>query len=252
MCVAIANSSVLAQDTCGSIGNNTEDQLSVRGDERFYLNIANPAPCTGNITSWRVCYYGPNNPNDVHSYWATYAVYRRMGSGEDEHYERVSEMFSAVRAQCDVNVGDILDGVIRGGFNCYTDFIDVGDSPLIVQAGDIIGACVFNPPGGERRQLDIVGGMDGLGESLFEDDLTCTVNEIPLSVQHSDLTRCDNRRLHIYANIGNMQSCLHRMFTNLMYALHLQNSHQLQHQWLLLITKVRIGSSAGWSDATTY
>ena len=112
----------------------------------FYLNTANPAPCTGNITSWTVCYYGPDVVNNVGKYWATYALYRRMGSDSNARYVRVSEMFRAQRtAEIYVGVSNagINGKIAQGGFNCYTDALDVGASPLTVQAEDILGACVL-------------------------------------------------------------------------------------------------------------
>jgi hypothetical protein len=120
-----------------------------------------------------------------------------MGSGEDESYERVSGMFRAVRTTH--GIGDGADGLNQVGFNCYTDFIDVGDSPLTIHAGDIIGACVFDPPGGTLRELDIIGEVSG--ESLLQADLDCTMDDIPSIIQSDDLQFCDDRRLHIYANI---------------------------------------------------
>ena len=86
------------QESCGPIGNSDETAATPLRDQRFYLNTADPAPCTGNITSWRVCYYGPDDVDNARgSYWATYAVYREMGSGDNVRYEKVSEMFRAVR-----------------------------------------------------------------------------------------------------------------------------------------------------------
>ena len=87
---------------------------------------------------------------------------------------------------------------------CYTDSIETSDSPLTVQVGDIIGACVFDPQNGDRfsrRQLDIIGEMSG--ESLLQADLGCTMDAIPPRILRSDLQDYHNRRLHIYANIGN-------------------------------------------------
>ena len=120
-----------------TIGNGDDSELTERTDRRFYLDVNNPATCNGTITNWTVYYYGRL---DAASYWATYAIYQKVDSGENEHYEKVSEMFSAVRT---IN-GD-GDGFNQIGFNCYTDFIDVGDSPLTIHAGDVIGACVFDP-----------------------------------------------------------------------------------------------------------
>ena len=160
-------------------------------EQRFYLDVNNPATCNGTITNWTVCYYGRSDPG---SYFATYAVYQIMGSGEDEYYERVSEVFTAVTATTGV---DFSDGLNQMGFNCYTDSIDVGDSPLTIHDGDIIGACVFNPSGPSRRELDIVGEVSG--ESLMEADIDCDMHS--RMIQQSEFQLRNDRRLHIYANI---------------------------------------------------
>ena len=200
----------MAQDNCGYIGNSNENRLSVETTRLFYLNTANPAPCTGNITSWRVCYYGPGQneleDDDFFSYWATYAVYRRMGSGGDESYERVSQLFSAIRATNNlvrIDFAGLTDGVIRQqGFNCYDDSIP--SSGLTVQAGDVLGACIFNPVNENRLtriQLNIVG--QGGDESLLQMGAGgCSMDTLPNSIQASQLSRVDSRRLHLYANIG--------------------------------------------------
>ena len=73
------------QERCGSIGNSDETAATPSRDQAFYLDTANPATCGGNITSWRVCYYGPDSIDRIGSYWATYAVYRRMGSGSSSY-----------------------------------------------------------------------------------------------------------------------------------------------------------------------
>ena len=156
------------QEHCGTIGTLDNTAAIPSRAQLFYLNTANPAPCTGNITSWRVCYYGPDSVHNLGSYWATYAVYRRIGSGSNIRYVRVSEMFSAIRTVSHFT-GDpdsIVDSEIaQGGFNCYDDSIDIGNSPLIIQAGDILGACVFDsddiPFIITRLPLDIVGEISG-------------------------------------------------------------------------------------------
>ena len=180
----------------------------------FYLNTDNPAPCTGNITSWRVCYYGPTNNgllNGLRSFWATYSVYRMTGSGSSRRFERVSRIFSAVRATrmfINVNAGSTsaIDGVIQRDFNCYTDILDTGDRPLTVQAGDFLGACVFDPvdqPAMNRRQLDVVGEVSG--ESLLAMGAGgCSLTEMPFSIPVNQLTNVNSRRMHIYANLGKL------------------------------------------------
>ena len=203
------------QESCGPIGNSDETETTPLRNQRFYLNTADPAPCTGNITSWRVCYYGPDDVDNLSgSYWATYAVYRRTGSGDDVHYERVSEMFRALRTIerfTDID-GTGVDGeILEGGFNCYNDSIDTGNSPLTVQAGDILGACVFDPENIvrgtrvtlNRLQLDIVGDVSGQSLLQTTDTSECSTVAIPSNIPANQLSAQSSRRLHLYANIGN-------------------------------------------------
>ena len=196
-------------EQCGSIGDGNETAGTPSRAQMFYLDTANPSPCTGNITSWRVCYYGPDSVNDSGIYWATYAVYRRMGSGNK--YMRVSEMFKAIRTVDNATflANPIVDGDIeQGGFNCYNDSIDVGNSSLTIQAGDILGSCVFDPeddqfPVVARIQLDVVGEVNG--ESLLQVDTTgCSRTSIPSDILTNQLSTVNSRRLHIYANIGKL------------------------------------------------
>ena len=214
----------MSQNTCGTIGNSDETRLSARRDQRFYLDVDHPAPCAGNVTSWTVCYYAPNSVADNGIYWALYAIYRRNVSENGEHYERVSNTFTAVRSGQDFLNGPVVDGGIIGEeFNCYNDTIDNGDSSLTVEAGDVLGACIFDPRdtwGVVRRQLDIVG--EGGGESLLEMNKDgCIFTgwgwKIPLSVERSPLSTMSSRRLHLYANIGNGLSSLYSYMSGALF-----------------------------------
>ena len=191
------------QERCGSIGNRDETAATPSNEQFFYLNTANPANCTGNITSWRLCYYGPDTVDIMGAYWATYAVYRRVGSGSI--YSRVSEIFTAIRTVASGTNFPRVDGEIaQGGFNCYTDTIDVGESPLTIQAGDILGACVFNPEDVQlvnRFPLDVVGKDSG-GSLLQMGTAGCSMEAIPSDISANQLSILSSRRLHIYANIG--------------------------------------------------
>ena len=207
---------IYAQDSCGTIGNSNESMVTKISDRMFYLDTANPAPCTVNITSWRVCYYGPDSTSrsfGLRSYWATYAIYRKVGTGVGERYIRVSEMFQAVRASALVmRLRDspdriLVDGPIqRGGFRCYTDSIDSDTSSSVrVQTGDILGACVFNPVNQfflTRSQLDIVG-RERNGSSLLATTTDgCSMDMLPSNIPASQLSILNSRRLHIHANMG--------------------------------------------------
>jgi hypothetical protein len=184
-------------------------------DRMFYLNTANPALCSGNITNWRVCYYGPNRTSNsftfARSYWATYAIYRKVGTGVDERYVRVSEIFKAVRGSTFARFreGSVLDGPIRSGFRCYTDSLNTAEASgsVTVQAGDVIGACVFDPTNNRilsRRQLDVVGESRYSGSSLLAVPTTdeCSMDTLPSNIPSSQLSVINSKRLHIYANMG--------------------------------------------------
>ena len=113
-----------------------------------------------------MCYYGPGSVHEDGLYWATYAVYRRIGVDSDARYERVSDIFTAIRAVERFLRGALVDGLIsNSSFNCYTDTRDVGDIPMTVQAGDIIGVCVFD-----------------------SDDIRMLATRLPSNVQLSQLT----------------------------------------------------------------
>ena len=191
------------QEHCGNIGTHDNRAAIPSRQQLFYLNTANPAPCTGSVTSWRVCYYGPDNVHISGSYWATYAVYRMMGSGSNARYMRVSELFSAVRTIAFFTGDPVVDGEIaQSGFHCYDDLVT---STLTIQAGDILGACVFDSDEDSifvtRLPLDVVGEVSG--DSLLRMNTDgCSREEIPSDIQANQLSALASRRLHIYANIG--------------------------------------------------
>ena len=198
---------------CGLMGYSSETRLDQPATvQRFYLNTANPAPCSGTVSKWRVCYYGPPDETILTSYWATYAVYRRNSAGDT--YNRVSDTFSAVRASVSLllayGIFNNVDGLVRvNNFTCYDDSID---TPLTVQAGDVIGACVFDPEDVTlifnrvtRLQLNVVGRSDSANSHLMELDEAaagCTEDTLPQSVSTDSLTLTNSRALHIYATIG--------------------------------------------------
>ena len=194
---------------CGTLGNNIERSFTVASNRKLYLDIGNPAPCAGTITNWRVCYYGPSNRTNLTSYWSTYAVYRRASSNDS--YERVSDTFSAVQASgielLAYDFRGIVDGVVQlNGFTCYDDEVD---SPLTVQAGDVIGACIFDPDDTAlagftitRHQLNIVGRGRGNNNQLMQTmTAQCTRDSLLLSIPTSEL-ESRPRVLHIHATIG--------------------------------------------------
>ena len=90
-------------------------------------------------------------------------------------------------------------------FVCYKQEIDASDSPLTVQEGDILGACISDPKGSDKA-LNILGEVDG--ESLLSRSLTrnCyhSLNGFPstVTIPNNPTATAESLRLHLYANIG--------------------------------------------------
>ena len=147
------------------------------------------------------------------SYWATYAIYRQIGSSaENQRYVRVSAMYRAVRTKYGRIDTDSYGRAVGDGrvdyddeMSCYTDSLE-GSVTLLVQAGDLVGACVFRPENSnifDRYQLNVVGESDGSKDYLLEMGVGgCSIDDIPTSIRLNKLSRRNRRRLHIYANIG--------------------------------------------------
>ena len=164
---------------------------TARDRDDFYLNVADPASCSGIIKYFSYCYY---RPAAAPSYVFTFAIYRQSSSVNGV-YDIVSSVFIAERTSSDVTTD--LDGE---DFACMN--LTLNDT-VPVNAGDVLGACISDPSGGVR-QLDIVGRLiDGESHSsmLLRAGVTgCTPDSVPSSVIPSKTS--GSRLLHLYANIG--------------------------------------------------
>ena len=142
-----------------------------------------------------MCYYEPTVGDNNDNFWATFAVYRRVGSvGDIIHYERVSTSFTAERS-------NIIDNNGKIDLMCYNE--NFGGSQLAIQAGDVVGACVFERRSFFRNRLplDIVGEFEG-NQQYFLLQTDCNIlNELPSEISTSQLSTVSSRRLHLYANI---------------------------------------------------
>ena len=201
-----------AEDFCGHIGDLNKAKYAANKNERFYLDKDNPACCTGNITSWRVCYYSPSSQSDK-QYTVKYAVYRRNGSGTG--YLQVSN----------INFDTTLTFRPRNNdrrkrhhdrqseyqtLNCHDESLT---TPFTVHAGDVIGACVFNPSGGDKKQLNIVSNVAGNSHNLrLYMARSCRNGDslnFPSVIMTSELSAVNSMRLHISANISKfVPSCM--------------------------------------------
>ena len=159
----------------------------------FYLNTQDPAQCDGTITEFQYCYYR-SNLGLQSSYDFTFAVFRETSSGT---YTSVSNAFTTGRT------------VINANLPSGTDFACASYSPSTVvdiQAGDVIGACIYDPPdvsgiNGCRVQLDVVGRNAGSDQYIMSTGNSgCGNSAVPNTVTF--LTRMDSSVVHIHADIS--------------------------------------------------
>ena len=74
--------------------------------------------------------------------------------------------------------------ILSRSFNCF----NIRVSDFTIEAGDIVGGCVYDPTGTGSRKLDIVG-RNAAGYSLMQmdDESQCTQNSLPLSISSRQL-----------------------------------------------------------------
>lgn len=189
-----------AQDFCGHIGDINETKYMANKKEMFYLDQNNPACCTGNIMSWRVCYYRPESESNK-QYTVKYAVYRR----NETDYIQVSNLIfnTTLSLSGDDERKKRHDREPHyETLNCHNELLD---TPFTVQEGDVIGACVFNPMG-KIRQLNIVSKITGHshGLQLYVAN-SCRMGKnlnFPAIITANELSAVSSMRLHLSANIS--------------------------------------------------
>ena len=178
---------------CSPIGTNIETEFTAVREHKLYLNTQYPAPCGGTIEIMNHCYYRPGSVRSNERYRVTWAVYRKIGSGDDISYVMVNSSLRRVGRRGDRSPLDSNDG----DFWCRA--IDVTD--FRIEAGDIVGACIYVPSQNNREQLDIVGQANGYSLMQMSSENQCDDNVMPSTILHSQLETVASRILHLYAII---------------------------------------------------
>ncbi|XP_064386563.1 probable LIM domain-containing serine/threonine-protein kinase DDB_G0287001 isoform X2 [Halichondria panicea] len=193
---------------CGTVGRvSTTRTGDNRVENEFYINRGNRAGCAGMITSLSYCFHRPpGNVPVANEYLTTVAVYRPASTDTDENvFMNVSSPITIQKSATEVQTeltGDTDD------FVCSDLTLD---QPVAVLAGDVLGACVFNPPdriGVTTYRLDIVsrGNNEDLVRTSTDPGIPtgCGANVVPSSfVEGTSGTgrTSTSRSLHLWANI---------------------------------------------------
>jgi hypothetical protein len=196
---------------------------------QYYLNTAEPASCSGTISSVDYCYYGPSQySNDNKILWvAVVALYRSEHNGS---YIRVSNGILLSKRPPSNTPNPERDILLN--FNCDTYTLS---STMRVQEGDIFGALLITDQiqqilpiwvqaAVRAHGLDLVGDSSNgylmMNKSLDQDgeigdlvtdilfnfnteglDLPTTLNGLSLDTE--------KRVLHVYANISKPKNLVH-------------------------------------------
>ena len=207
------------QCTTRSIGTDRGTN-NVNRDDYFYLNTAAPSDCWGTITSFSYCYYAPRESQRSSSslYRTNFGVYRPSMEGGARVYTLVSGVFTLERSQAQVDreldfvdkrrrrsVRDTDGARFKREYDNDDECLDLSfNEPVTVNPGDVLGACVFDPPGSSVYPLDVVRSASSSDELLRADSGSsgCTDTAVPSSITSSSLSTRTSRVLHLHATIG--------------------------------------------------
>ena len=174
------------------LGNGDQTEYTRTNDDLFLLDVDHPAQCDGTVESLSYCVYRPSMRNNNPNHQAFVALFRPNSS---DVYTRVSPFTTL--SQSDNDIGN------SGFFGCFTCEIPEDISPLLVQAGDVLGVCQIEPDG-STRILNVVGTAAPNSSPLYatsaNDD--CMTSELSSNVRLQDLTIMESYALQVYANIG--------------------------------------------------
>ena len=162
---------------------------SLSSAKGLFLDLQNPAQCSGIVTAWNYCFYRIESTSD--NYIVDFVVYRRMGSSDD--YQLVQSSYRTVDM-----TGNQL-AALDGHFNCFT--IQLPESEMFeIQEDDVLGACL-NDKGDDHKALDILA--KSVTSTLYVTD-GCTESRasIASTIRSDRLTLSQSFALHLFVDVS--------------------------------------------------
>ena len=183
---------------CGRIGTDSQKEFARQApNSRLYLNTESPADYDGTVAEWNFCYYRPSTWDPNNNHLTAFAVYRLGANGTQ--YDRVSETLT-------INLSNDHLEMTTVRFVC--DVISPNVS-LIVQAGDVLGACIRDLGSTNTDEPNILGRA-ATGHTLLrsQTDL-CDGSQsgeagliLPSHVLSENLEVADSNILDLFGNIS--------------------------------------------------
>lgn len=169
----------------------------------LYIDLDNPAPCSGQITQWNLCYYDPTPLHSENTVVIGLQVWR----------------FDQLRQNGNLmgeNVEEVLIPPNPTSFKCLLIAVD-RERMVNVSAGDFLGVTLR-----QNSVLPVVAnappGSEGIGgrqpSLLFLQPSIFTIEQVDLSSQDSDHTILSNNVMHLTADIG---KCIVMLKINTLY-----------------------------------
>lgn len=177
--------------TCPSpIGSALTNPIRESSNTGFYLNLDNPAVCSGTVVAWHFCYYRLIETNV-----AAFVVYRQSPDG---NYQELSESYRVVARQ-EANKRKKR----QTGFNCEDIPLPLGEQ-FDVQVGDVLGACLLSSSDSDNPLR--IQANSATGRRLFQPNFNtnlCQRSSLT-SINQGDLQEVGSAALHLYADIANV------------------------------------------------
>ena len=197
LCVAEVNCQAQQCSPFG-LNNDTEFTAASVTTPSIYLNTDYPAPCSGTVERWQFCFYRPATHGVNDSYRLTFAVYRRIDSGNSTLYEIVGPSLRTITRTFRTQ---------SSNFSCQVLTLNnmSNRQPFNIKTGDIIGACVYDPTDNNREPMDAISETDGY--SLLQNNVRltpCGFASMPSTISSSQLSTVNSRLLHLSAIVAGM------------------------------------------------
>ncbi len=183
--IIILTGPVNGQDTC-TVGDMLSSSTSSAMTRRLFLDINHPAPCSGTVTMWHVCYYEPSSTQPSTDFTALFYIWRPIEN--TEFYRPVVQTSHTV---------NIFNPENNENFECT----DINfDAVILIEEGDILGAYI---PGVNGLRV-VSDGLSGENRLQFINSGP-DVNSVTTSETAQLLT---GHELHLTADIGEYLNCV--------------------------------------------
>ena len=158
----------------------------------LFLDLQNPAQCSGIVTAWNYCFYRVDSASDL-NYIVDFVVYRRRPDSSNYNLVESSKRTFGM-------TGNQL-AALDGHFNCYT--IQLPESAMFeIQEDDVLGACL-NDAGNNHKPLDVLA--ESISNTLYvTDGCEESLASIASRIRRNRLITRTSYALHLFVDVSKL------------------------------------------------